>query len=347
MKTVLSFTIVFALLAGLPAFGAASTEASSFEAQMNETREEFFGSCSEEVLNLEKIEIDNSRIIHLPQEYTEPEPPSLFAPFSAVQASAASAGPFDIGDRRDFRARTGAHGSVNEWRVVSADLAGQGEHTNIWVVDCSFMHGTICVIATCHQKDITPALANEIANQVDVIYRRMTGEGGFGAHAGVRIEAGFSNMPAIGDLSGDGKVNYLLYDIMGSGGSGGSFTAGFFTNEDFFTHGPDGSFRNTIDMLHIDIGNNQGFNAFRAGASDEDRFSVYNTLAHELQHLLFYMHFGIYAPSGTSRDYAWLNEALSELAGTYYVQKDAEIVSFSRLRRAAQNSYSNTSGYGD
>jgi hypothetical protein len=350
MKKVLSFIVVLALLSVSPAFSAAAAVSATdcFEAQISAAREEFFSGSAVEALDV--IEIDSSRIIHLPQEFEQPELPSLFAPASARLPT--YAGPFDVGDTRDFRARTGAQGSANEWRVVSADLRGQGEHTNIWVVDCRLLHGAVCIRATCHQKDITPALAQEIANQVDVIYKRMTGDGGFGTHANMQINTGYINMPLLGDMGNDGKVNYLLYDIFGDGGSSGSsYTAGFFLSSDFFTHSG-GEFRNGLDMLHIDIGNGQGFNAFRPGASGEDRLEIYNTLAHELQHLLFYINFGIYIPASLSWDFMWLNEALSELAGTFYVQEGAEIADFGRLRRAAQNRYANSetsppSEYGD
>ncbi|MCL2698262.1 MAG: InlB B-repeat-containing protein [Oscillospiraceae bacterium] len=358
LRKILSFILVFALTAGiLPAFPVSADafmpEISYIndiitDAQMSAVRDEFFGSSSDDAAGLQVVEIDKSRIIHEPQIYRERQPESGLL-MSSVSYNTApvstNAGPFNVGDRRNFRARVGAANTSNEWRVVAADLIGQGEHTNIWVVDCSFMHGSVCYVLNCNQKSITRTLAQEIAGQVDEIYKMMTAD--FGEHAGVQINTRWNNEPVVGDIAGDGKVNYLFYDINNDGGSSGGYTLGFFTNGDFFTYLGNQPMNN-IDMLHIDIGTNQGFNSLKSGATDEEKYVLYDTLAHELQHLLFYMHFGVYLPNSmvTGRTFSWFNESLSELAGTYYVQQGFEITSFGRLLDASENEYWG-SGYGD
>jgi hypothetical protein len=157
-------------------------------------------------------------------------------------------------------------------------------------------------------------------------------------------------MPTIGDLAGDGKVNFLLYDIDGDGNSAGSsYTAGFFSSGDFFVHSG-GDPRNNLDMMHIDIGRNQGFRAFDTTLTSAERataeLQLLNILAHEFQHMLFYMYFDVYTDNAVWEQYLWLNEMLSELAGAFYARSGAEVADFSRLSWSAQNSYAG-SDYGD
>jgi len=363
INRVLVLLLVFSMvIKGLPVMGVQAATP-TIDASLDEIRESFFDTVSDDVFGLETINIDTSRIIHVPQFYLEPEPPPLFAPFNLQPP--VFAGPFNLGDTRYFRASTGS----NQERIVLGRLVGKGEHTNIWVLDDSSYHSQTGTThnANCHLPNITPVMAQQLATDFDEIYKRMTGTEGFGTHNGVVINTGFSNMPSVGDLGNDSTVNFLLYDIYGDGGpSGGSYTAGFFSNGDFFTFDNDGlnlrppgwvapsgtnangSFRNGLDMLHIDIGHNQGYTALTS-TSDSERLSVYGTLAHELQHLLFYMYFGVYVPSAqaTARSYSWINESLSAIADTFYVQEGAELAEYGRLRSAAQNSYLNGTAYGD
>jgi hypothetical protein len=73
-----------------------------------------------------------------------------------------------------------------------------------------------------------------------------------------------------------------------------------------------------------------------------DRLNFNYTFAHELQHLLFHLYFGIYAPSPPSREYVWINEALSEAAGQFYTLEGTQVVRAGRIVRAPENPYTNT-----
>jgi hypothetical protein len=258
------------------------------------------------------VAIDMSEYSHTPPSFEfgvrnsgfgiyEHEPVFASAPLS-VPSSA------PLGEPREFRALTG------DWTKVTADLLAAGEHVNIWVSRCS------------------PPLAQSgmdwIAEQFDVIYTAMTDS--FGAHAGVQIHTEYSNMPLVGDLGNDGKVNFLMYDIADG-------ISGFFSNGDFFT---DPGFNN-LDMMHVSA--KLAAAAVAPNADEAAQFALLNTLAHEFQHMLFYIHFGIYTETN---EYLWFNEVLSELAGTYHVREGVEVSDYNRLNAAVQNSYSG-GGYGD
>jgi hypothetical protein len=65
------------------AIGENNAPTANLDTHLNEIRESFFDTVAKETIGLEIIDIDMSNIIHEPQVYIEPEPPSLFAPFSA------------------------------------------------------------------------------------------------------------------------------------------------------------------------------------------------------------------------------------------------------------------------
>jgi len=242
----------------------------------------------------------------------------LVAPLSASAAefTPQSPGPFNVGDSREFRAMTSPDG----WSSITASLIAQSEHANIWTADCSV-------------NTVTAANAAAVAVQFDRIYTAMTSEGIFAPHAGVQIELGAYNLPILGDLGNDGKINILMYDILGDGGGeSDGFVSGFFVNSDFF----DDEKGNNLDMIHIDIGENQGFEALKEGASQAARNALYYTLAHEFQHMLFYMYFGIHAQN--SREHSWFNEALSEIAGTFFSIPGQENINHGMFH-SAMNSY--------
>ncbi|MCL2112237.1 MAG: hypothetical protein FWH32_08375 [Clostridiales bacterium] len=327
---------------------------------LDEVRTSFVEAHAEETADLEAIEIDASRLEHMEQEYEEPEPPSGLSALADREPS--YAGPFEVGDTRMFRTRTGA-GSAQD-KCIAAHMLGRSAHVNVWALDDDDYHEKTGTAhdASCRLPDISTAYAQNIATMFDPIYARMTSAGGFAPHAGTMAYPGSANLPAVGDLGGDSRVNFLLYDIHGDGGGGGGYTPGFFWATDFFTYSNDGtdikpdgwngpdnrSFANGLDMLHVDIGEGQGFNALKIDATEGERLSIYSTLAHEFQHMLFYIHFGIYDPDVGGRTYTWLNEMLSELAGTYFVHEGAEIVPVERMFHGAANIYPpGSSGYSD
>ena len=359
---VFSFLLIFTLLLSLCAVTASDDteipqEIDEKETALNEIRDTFFNSSAEEASDLTAIEIDASRIIHQPQTYLEPikPPKGGMVQSSAGLRSVLYAGPFEEDDTRLFRVAAGAD-LVYDAKVIMGKLVCQGSYANIWVLDDGDYHRVTGTAHTagCHLTDITPVLAQDIANTYDAVCARMTND--FGEYAGVTVIPGYANVPAVGDLGGDGKINLLLYDLFGDGGGGGGYTAGFFWPSDFFTYGGPAinqadlgalgvasNHMNALDMIHIDVGHNQGFTALES--SDERRLVMYNTLAHEFQHMLFFIHFGIYVASA-DLSYTWINESLSELAGTFYVQPGAEITDSGRTIPTAANNYDGT-GYRD
>jgi hypothetical protein len=317
-----------------PFFGSIfsiSAADNSFEAEMEIARNELSESIANgaSLNDLEVIYLDGDEIIKAPQKHEELPP----APRAAYPAS--HSGPFAVGDTRPFRI-TDAVRTGSRALTIEGELIASGSATNVWVLDDADFHAKTGTAHNdnCHLRDITPTLALEIANTFDGIYSRMTSSSsGFAPHASVVVNTGGSD---IGDSGKDGKVNFVLYDLGGDGGVGGGYTAGYFSNGDFSS--------NSLDILHIDIGDQQGYKHLTS-SDENDRLTVYGTLAHEFQHMLYYMYFGVYAPSGYESD-DWINEALSEAAAAFYTKAGAELVEFSTVRHGALNLY-NGSGYRD
>ena len=300
-------------------------------------------------------------MVHTPQVYRQPRvqtPKTGFAPMAEQLPS----GPFAVNDTRPFyNLQYDKYGNENT-DPITAKLIAQGEHVNIWVVDDASWHSVTKTAHSgiCHNNDITPAVAQGLAIHFDKIYVRMTTD--FGAHANTKITTGYGNVMEIGDLGNDEKVNFLLYDIKGDGAvvnpeeKAQPYTAGYFAPSDFYTDYEDENdvtvVCNSLDMMHIDIGEGQGYKALleeSQTAKDDTYYIMYSTMAHEFQHMLFYMYFGVYA--GYGNEYTWLNEALAELAGTYYAEEGYAVYSQGSFFVAAQNIYANygwvTYPYGD
>ncbi|MCL2633228.1 MAG: hypothetical protein FWD34_01805 [Oscillospiraceae bacterium] len=338
MKKNLAFLLVFSIffsffsVLNLNKTAEAISPFAVTDAELAVAREQFFGNGSSgdnfsfiSGVEREIVHIDDSRVIHKPQVYEIPE--LLPESSEIVSYSVVGAGFFSVGETRSFF--TSTHGSTAQ----TGTLMAQGAHTNIWVLNNPGVNAGY----------VDTAIAQSIATTFDGIYSRMTHPTtGFAPFANVRIETNFgSTLPLVGDLSGDGKVNFLLYDIDNDGASSSGYVGGFFTNGDFIT----GTGRNGLDMLHMDIGTNQGFKNLTS-ANEEERLVFYDTMAHEFQHLLYYMYFGVYRPSTGYDSDAWVNETLSELAGAFYTSSGRELVSFSRLAAAAGNNHDG-SGYRD
>jgi len=152
------------------------------------------------------------------------------------------------------------------------------------------------------------ALDNAILRFDDITYR-MTRD--FAPFRDVRVVTNFNTMPLVGDVHNDGRVNVLLY---------GSNTGGYFTNRHFMID----DVNVPIAMFHVNAS---------GGISD-------STFAHELQHLLFYMHFGVYAGS-YRQSFLWLDEALSELAAAHWTTENGLRIQIYWIHRALENSYAN------
>lgn len=237
---------------------------------------------------------------------------------------------------------------VSAYNVLGATLVAQGEHTNIWIVNpdeyYSDYAGTFTMTSETlyNQGDVTgtDAKTAQIAINADVIYEKVTT---IQEHAGVLVDAGYSNMPAFGDIDNDGRVNLILYDINSDAQNSSSYIAGYFSMGDYmtdFTGIP-------IDALHMDIGIGQGVSS----TTGEIQEGFYGTFAHEFQHALFYTYFGGHVSD--SSQYTWVNEGLSGVADLYYSDystqtvPDPQNLDVGRVMYGTQNSYENGSTYGD
>ncbi|MDR3230596.1 MAG: hypothetical protein LBT65_04085, partial [Synergistaceae bacterium] len=252
-------------------------------------------------------------------------------------------GGFSVGETRQFSAQI----KPSNFAMIDARLIAQGGHTNIWLLDDEDFHK---VTGTGHDENCTlksfdAKMAREMADTFDGIYVRMTDETtGFARHEGVIIKLGLPDLDEIGDLGNDGKVNLLLYDILGDGSeTGDSSWDGYFSNGDFFT-ALDGGI-NYLDMFHIDVGKNHGFASL---ADPNKKWDVYSYMAHEFQHLLCYMYFHAYVSANEYDEYikyGWFDDSLAAAASVFYTIPDSEMIGDS-VFGAAGNSYAN-SGYGD
>ncbi|MCL2356653.1 MAG: hypothetical protein FWC70_05780 [Defluviitaleaceae bacterium] len=141
----------------------------------------------------------------------------------------------------------------------------------------------------------------------DITYR-MTRD--FAPFAGFTVTTAASNLPVAGDVHNDGRVNVLLHN-----GSGG----GYFWSANFTIN--DGNV--PIAVFHMSPNHVENGNLF----------------AHELQHLLFFIHFGVYAQE--SAPFTWFNEAMSMLAEVYWAVEGVAFMNVVRNWQSAENSYAN------
>ena len=288
-------------------------------------RELFYSDADEPLTDTEVVFINDSKIIHVPQEYVEPAAPSRLR----GTITPLSPGPFALNVERDFYDLEGYTG------VQTAKLVKQGTNCNVWVVNDGIKYNYV-----------TETNLNAIVTAFDGIYTRMTNTS-TGLAPFVKITTtypyNYSNLPEVGNIGNDEKVNILLYDIGNDGMSTNPYTGGFFNSGDFFTYitkGEDQVYQNHMAMIHMDIGTNQGYKDL---ADDPNLF--YSTLAHEFQHMLFYMTAGYKMGEDQHNEYTWFNEALSALAEITYTT-DGELLSTNRLIAASINSYGGE-GYGD
>ena len=282
----LLMALTLTLLPGIFA-SAASTE-DSFEDQLSRLRSELFSQeRTAHDLGRTKVFIDDINRTHMPPEYLVPE----ISGYSAIEPFFTPVN-YTLNSRRAFPMSVDA--------ATNGTLVRQGEHVNIWVLD-----GTPAI----SDVDLNTMLA-----RFDDITYRMTRD--FGAFRGVRVTTHYTNdMPFVGDVHNDGRVNVLLRTL-------GSGLSGFFSNGDFFIH-----HGNTpIALFHMCI-----------SFWDINRDFFFETFAHELQHLLFFIHLGVFLGQDNHGDFLWFNEALSELAGKYWSCTESVINSRGRLLDAAEN----------
>lgn len=230
------------------------------------------------------------------------------------------------------------------YAATGATLVGQGEHSNIWVVNPDEYYSDSAAEFTMTADNLyvdgnivgTDAITARIAANADVIYEKMTT---ISPHAGVIVGTEYSYMPEIGDTDNDGRYNVVLYQIgLGS-------VAGYFYLMDYYNNYGAAP----MDAVHIDINivRSSAINSETGDLSDER----YSTLAHEFQHLLFYMYFSAYINDRSS--YTWVNEGLSGIGNLYYSDyttsnaPDPQNFITSRVKNGTLNSYTSGSSYGD
>ncbi len=274
---------------------------------------------------------ENSNIIHVPQISPKELIPLKEGEIIPRNIHIDDFYGYSLNDTRDFYIQK----SSDYYVKVKAKNIAVSENVNIWLVDdadyhlkMSDYHNSNCTINL-----ITSEMANTIATTFNKSYKLMTDPvTGFGKHE--LIQGAYSNVPWLGDIDEDGKVNILLYDIGNNGtNTTGSFVAGFFTNGDYMT---DWEVSNMLDLFHIDIGKNQGYKLL----TENNSRNFYGTLSHELQHMLFFEHCGgRKGGDAFARQSTWFNEALSGYADVFYVDENTASCSPDRLLLGVNNSY--------
>ncbi|MCL2109178.1 MAG: hypothetical protein FWH20_07530 [Oscillospiraceae bacterium] len=311
---------------------------------------------TEPFADYEIVEIDDSRIIHRPQEPLDVElkPMTFLQKAFYIEKNAnVNVGTTQLFDMDEIY--NTYEDKINErdtMRRLNFRVMAISEHAIVWLpvhTGANSYHSTTgvraCSTSTCTISSITTQMAQNIAYDFDEIYKMMTHPTtGFAPHNGVLANLGFSNLPAIGDIGSDGRVNIMLYDIGDDGRTNfnGGWTGGFFWSADYYNI--PGYNTNALDMFHMDIGFGQGFDSLKSGATESDKLRFLNTMAHEFQHMLYYMHYRAYVWS-TEGDImiiepdTWINEYLSGLAGTYYAKSGTIAASNARLVSAADNNW--------
>ena len=324
----LSVTITFILLLSLVvpsfAFGAPSDSSeTAFRESFYALRANYEASGSA----LETVFVDNTNVIHTPVRETIILPDEASSTLQAsrvdsqIAYSMAQNSGFNVGDLRSFNIRKYTSAEA----TVQGKLLAKSTHCYVWIVNDAAYHSI-------NLTDITPALAQEIANTFDGIYNRMTAPTtGFGSHAGMSYMNGSLE---VGDMGKDGMMSILLYDIGGNGGvQYQAYTSGFFDSGDMLP--PEFFSGNNLDMFHMDVGRYNGY-ANLTSADESKRLEFYGTLAHEFQHALF----NINLSRAHFNSYLWLNESLSSLAYSYYAVENKRAVMQIRYHTGLQNEYS-------
>ncbi|MDR0663223.1 MAG: hypothetical protein LBF80_03980 [Spirochaetaceae bacterium] len=182
-----------------------------------------------------------------------------------------------------------------------ADLLAEGERCKIWVEQAS---GRYCDSAT----------AQKIADEYDTkIYPKMIDAFSIieqKTEVGENIYV--ENIMELADLlvDGDGKLSILLLDIKdGFTPQNGSYTAGYFSAVNFLEDNNPSYHSNEADMIYLDT--------YPAEPGGEES---YQTLAHEMQHLMNFTTSILKRSSGENiylMD-TWIDEGLSSAAEYIY-----------------------------
>lgn len=170
---------------------------------------------------------------------------------------------------------------------VTATLRKVGNLAQIWVEDESWNKGYV-------NNQVLDSLLDNLENR--------SGQNSIDPTKGiVEIDTMLLGQPP--NIDGDGIIDFLILDIQDnfdSTNSSSSFIAGYFSPTDQDTSL---SFSNGLDLMYLD--------AFPGIYFSETYRTepVLSTTAHEFQHLIHYHY--------DRNESHWINEGLSELAGTY------------------------------
>ncbi len=175
---------------------------------------------------------------------------------------------------------------TEQYYTVPATLRKSGTISRIWVEDASWS-----------KNYVTQAIVDEILNNLELNTPATSIDPSNGI---IKIDTMLFGQPP--NYDGDGIVDFLILDIQDnfdSTSTGSSFIAGYFSPTDQTNL----SYSNKMDLMYLD--SYPGI--YYQGNYRTDR--VMSTTAHEFQHLIHYNY---------DRDESdWINEGLSELAGTY------------------------------
>jgi hypothetical protein len=286
------------------------THAKTFDEMLEQLRGEFseprLGASN--VLETIFVGGDDDDYGHIEPLYDEHELILCDSPDDIIYA--ANIQDYIEGSTRDFI-------RVNERSNIPTEgiLIKQGQHVNIWML-------TTPIDANC--VPISEILAANVLDGLieewDTIFEHMTED--FAPFKGVRVRTNFANMPEVGDVNRDGRINVLLYNMISGGG--------FFSFGDYLTdHG-----NIPIAMVHMDMRRAHGFNNLM-----NNRLAYNSLFAHEIQHLFWYTYLGVFAQ--TRLEFSWINEGLSDFAAKYYTVRGTEYINVPRIARSLENSYAN------
>ena len=194
-------------------------------------------------------------------------------------------------------------------------LVEQRDNINLWALTA--------------ETDVINAITPAIADRFDEITARMTSE--IAPFAGTHVHLPYGSIPAVGDVNGDGRVNVIIYN-------NGVHFGGYFSSSHFWNRRGVG---NIPAPTLQEPPNNSPIAMFAMhsnylGVWESSRYPAF---AHELQHLLFHIHFGVYQMYPWY-SWSWLNEMLSNTAESFWQHPTEEFIAGELWRTSGLENYS-------
>jgi len=186
----------------------------------------------------------------------------------------------------------------NKFYRIDADLIYSGDNCNIWAEK---------------GRGISREKAKEIADEYEIMYSKLVNK--FSKQDFMYAGRTFPELTKFADWLGnnDGKICILLLDIKDNykEGVNDAYIAGYFNPNDLLNN----YYSNKRDMIYIDVF--PGINNMK---------ELYNTLAHELQHLMNFASSYISRQSGNSVYLldTWVDEGLASAAEFVYSGEHSE-----------------------